>query len=187
MVLSDGTIRDLYLGMDLKVEPEPNWEAQLQPASLDLTLGADFIIHRKMDPHRLPCDGHFYDGATILTLNEAVELEIRQGEFVLAHTLEKITLPNYITGRLEGKSRWARMGLIVHAAGNIDPGFSGQLTLEMTNLSPFPVTVRAGDMICHISFLCLDRPCDRSYGTPGLGSHYHGQTSATPSHLFKKV
>src|SRR4029079_7429880 len=87
-----------------------------------------------------------------------------------------------VVARIEGKSSLGRLGLIVHAtAGFVDPGFAGTLTLEITHLTRIPIILLPGKPIAQLSFMALDRPAERPYGHPELGSHYHGQVAATES------
>ena len=95
---------------------------------------------------------------------------------------DKDELPDDIVARIEGKSSLGRLGLIVHAtAGFVDPGFSGTLTLEITNLTRVPIVLWPGKPIAQLSFMALDQAAERPYGHPDLGSHYHGQVEATES------
>jgi dCTP deaminase len=154
----------------------------VQPASVDLKLGTSFRVFHN---HRLPA----IDLAEPPTgVTEHVQIEdtasfvIHPGEFVLGSTVEWVQLPDDIVARIEGKSSLGRLGLIVHAtAGFVDPGFSGTLTLEITNLTRVPIVLWPGKPIAQLSFMALDRPAERPYGHPELGSHYHGQMEATES------
>jgi dCTP deaminase len=179
-VLSDGTIRRLVEEQRIKIEP---WDpAMVQPASVDLKLGTSFRVFHN---HRLPA----IDLAQPPTgVTEHVQIEdgasfvIHPGEFVLGTTVEWVELPDDIVARIEGKSSLGRLGLIVHAtAGFVDPGFSGTLTLEITNLTRVPIVLWPGKPIAQLSFMALDRAAERPYGHPELGSHYHGQVEATES------
>jgi dCTP deaminase len=179
-VLSDGTIRRLVADGAIRIDP---WDdGMVQPASVDLRLGHSFRVfhnHRASaidlrDPPR--------------NLTEQVEIAedepflIHPGEFVLGRTLEWIELPGDVVARIEGKSSIGRLGLIVHAtAGFVDPGWKGTLTLEITNLTRIPIKLWANLPIAQLSFMTLDRPAERPYGHPELGSHYHGQVEATES------
>lgn len=140
----------------------------LQPASYDLTLG-DKARQISKDPNLNNVEFTFTQGV------------IEQGDFFLLHTAEVVTLSAGIGAQVVGKSTWARKGLIVEAAGWVDPGFSGQLVLEVTNMSPVPVTVQAGDPIAQIIFMELRRPALSPYGKE-RGSHYYGQMGATPAY-----
>ena len=107
---------------------------------------------------------------------------IHPGEFCLGRTLEWVELPDDIVARIEGKSSIGRLGLIVHAtAGFCDPGWKGTLTLELNNLTRIPIKLYPGLPIAQLSFMALDRPALRPYGSPELGSHYQGQRAATES------
>ena len=107
---------------------------------------------------------------------------IHPGEFCLGRTLEWVELPDDIVARIEGKSSLGRLGLIVHAtAGFCDPGWKGTLTLELNNLTRIPIKLYPGLPIAQLSFMTLDRPALRPYGSPELGSHYQGQRAATES------
>jgi dCTP deaminase len=96
--------------------------------------------------------------------------------------MEWVELPDDLVARIEGKSSLGRLGLIVHAtAGFVDPGWKGTLTLEITNLTRVPIVLWPGKPIAQLSLMTLDRPAERPYGHPELGSHYHGQVDATES------
>jgi dCTP deaminase len=179
-VLSDATIRDLIESGRIVIDP---WDpSMIQPASIDIRLGNSFRVfhnHRiqSIDLAEPPGD-----------LTEQVEIPddgtfvIHPGEFVLGRTLELVEVPDDIVVRIEGKSSLGRLGLVVHAtAGFVDPGFKGTLTLEIANFNSVPIVLRPGLPICQLSFMALDRPAERPYGHPELGSHYYGQVEATES------
>jgi dCTP deaminase len=179
-VLSDGTILQLVEEGRIRIDP---WNPGLvQPASVDLRLGDSFRVfhnHRAsaIDLRRPPEN---------LTEEVVVPADdsfvIHPGEFCLGRTLEWVELPDDIVARIEGKSSLGRLGLIVHAtAGFCDPGWKGTLTLELNNLTRVPIKLYPGLPIAQLSFLSLDRPALRPYGSPGLGSHYQGQRAATES------
>jgi dCTP deaminase len=191
-VLSDGTIRSLLQTGKLVIEPLT--EGSIQPASVDLTLGEGFLVRKET-------------GLRVTDPARGVRPEMAQPEysrehgpynpqvfvlsplrFILGTTRERVELPAHLTGRLEGKSSLARLGLIIHATGgNIDPGFAGQITLEMFNASDIPIVLRSGMQIAHISFLELDRPAEKPYGHEALHSHYQGQVGVTASRYGEDV
>ncbi len=155
-------------------------DGSLQPASVDLRLGREFMF--------------FPDGTQIVDLaDRKVEMlrcirgtaktanyPLEPGGFALASTMERITLGSGIVGRVEGKSSLGRLGLMVHVtAGFIDPGFSGQVTLEFFNASPNTIKLRPGLFICQMSFSECKRPAIRPYGHPDLGSRYQDQEGVT--------
>ena len=107
---------------------------------------------------------------------------LHPGEFVLGSTLEVVTLPDDLAGRLEGKSSLGRLGLLTHStAGFIDPGFTGHITLELSNVANLPIALYFGMRIGQISFFKMSSPVDRPYGSPELGSKYQGQSEPTAS------
>lgn len=165
MILSDA---DLWVLRD-KIHDEHGgivepWNPDhVQPASIDLTLGNDFIVN----------------GARY-ALSAACPIAPR--EFLLGTTVERVRVPNGYVAKVEGRSTWARKGLIIENAGIVDPGFHGQITLEMYNLSGDTLYVPLGERICQIMYMRMTGPAERPYGSEGLGSHYQGQTGATPAH-----
>jgi len=183
-VLSDRSIKEeLALG---RIRVEPLWEDSIQPASIDLHLDRVFRIFRVT---RRPYVDVRED---VSNLTERVVIEpeepfiVQPGSFVLAGTIEHITLPDDIVARVDGKSSLGRLGLLVHAtAGYVDPGFSGKLTLELSNQSQMPIALYYGMKIAQISFYRLSTPVERPYGSPGLGSKYQGQDEPTPSRAFQ--
>ena len=180
-VLSDGTIRRLVEEGRIVIEP---WDPELvQPASVDLRLGNSFRVFHN---HRTSAID-LREPPTNLTEEVTGEMfVIHPGEFVLGVTAEYVELPDDIVARIEGKSSLGRLGLIVHAtAGFVDPGFKGTLTLEITNLTRVPIKLYPGLLIAQLSFMTLDAPAERPYGSEALGSHYQGQTAATESRYMR--
>jgi dCTP deaminase len=151
------------------ITPAPH-NTQIQPASVDLTLGNTFITYApgvQTVDSRVPCnDGIVWicDCFTLLS-----------GQFILATTHESVKIPNTMVGRVEGRSSLGRLGLAVHiTAGYLDPGFEGKITLEIYNHFPRPVAIFAGQRICQLTFLELD----------GFGEYrgaYQGQITTTQS------
>jgi len=184
-VLSDGTIRRLVDEGRIVIKP---WDPDLvQPASVDLRLGDSF---RVFSNHKIPAID-LRDG-TPPGLTEEVKTSpvdgfvIHPGEFCLGRTEEWVELPGDVVARIEGKSSLGRLGLIVHAtAGFIDPGWKGTLTLELNNLTRVPIRLYPGQLIAQLSFMGLDRPAERPYGSKELGSHYQGQVAATESRYMR--
>ena len=160
-VLSDGTILRLVEEGRITIDP---WDPErVQPASVDL----------REPPVNLTEE---------VLVEEGDPFVIHPGEFVLGRTLEWVELPDDIVARIEGKSSLGRLGLIVHAtAGFCDPGWRGTLTLELNNLTRVPIKLYPGLLIAQLSFMTLDAPARRPYGSEALGSHYQGQVAATES------
>ena len=183
-MLSDGTIRRLVEEGRIVIDP---WDPELvQPASVDLRLGDSFRVFHN---HRTAAID-LREPPTNLT--EEVRLAggepfvIHPGEFVLGRTQEYVEIPDDVVARIEGKSSLGRLGLIVHAtAGFVDPGFKGSLTLEITNLTRVPIKLYPGLLIAQLSFMGLDAPAERPYGSAELGSHYQGQLAATESRYMR--
>jgi dCTP deaminase len=187
MVLSDRTIKDEIAKGRIIIEPlMPNC---IQPASVDLHLDKKLLVFK---PQRHPA---YIDVRRSLDhLNELVELDedkaffLNPGELVLVSTLESITLPDDIVGRLEGKSSLGRIGLLIHStAGYVDPGWQGHLTIELSNVAKLPITLYYKMKIGQISFLRLTSPADRLYGAAELGSKYQGQTEPTASKYYEDI
>ena len=111
---------------------------------------------------------------------------LHPGEFVLGSTLERVTLPDDLVARLEGKSSLGRLGLLIHStAGFIDPGWDGHVTLELSNVANLPITIYVGMKIGQLSFMQLTEPSERPYGSDSLGSKYQGQKGPTASRYWK--
>ncbi len=179
-VLSDGTILRLVEEGRIRIDP---WDPGLvQPASVDLRLGDSFRVFHN---HRASAID-LRDPPANLT-EEVVPpagdpFVIHPGEFCLGRTLEWVELPDDVVARIEGKSSLGRLGLIVHAtAGFCDPGWRGTLTLELANLTRIPIKLYPELPIAQLSFMTLDAPARRPYGSTELGSHYQGQVAATES------
>jgi dCTP deaminase len=179
-VLSDATIRELVNAQKIIIEP---WEsANVQPASVDLRLGDSFRVFHNHRATSIDLRNPPSNLTEEVVMPPGAPFVIHPGEFALGRTLEYVELPDDIVARIEGKSSLGRLGLIVHAtAGFCDPGFQGTLTLELNNLTRVPILLHPGLAIAQLSFMTLDRPAERPYGSPGLGSHYQGQRAATES------
>lgn len=183
-VLSDRSIREELAARRLVIDPLD--EDCIQPASVDLHLDRAFrlfrITRRPFIDVRRPVD----DLTELVTIEGEEPFIIQPGTFCLTSTLESVTLPHDIVARVDGKSSLGRLGLLVHAtAGYVDPGWTGRLTLELSNQSQMPIALYYRMRIAQISFLRLSTPVQRPYGSPQLGSKYQGQTGPTPSRAFQ--
>ncbi|HLC29274.1 MAG TPA: dCTP deaminase [Dehalococcoidia bacterium] len=183
MVLSDHTIKEEIAAGRLVIEPlDPTF---IQPASVDIRLDRKFLVFRN---NRRPFIDVRQDTSDLTELVEVTENNpfiLHPNEFVLGSTLESVTLPNDLVGRLEGKSSLGRLGLLIHStAGYVDPGWQGHLTLELSNVANLPITLYYGMKIGQISFLRLTAPADHPYGSQDAGSRYQGQTQPTPSRYY---
>jgi dCTP deaminase len=184
VVLSDRTIRRLLA--EGRIEIDPLDEGLIQPSSVDVRAERLFrVFHNARYPFidvKQPMDD----------LTELVEVEgdrafiLHPGEFVLGSTLERIRLPDDLVARLDGKSSLGRLGLLIHStAGFIDPGWDGQVTLELSNVSNLPITIYPGMKIGQISFHQLTEAAESPYGSGGIGSKYQGQRGPVPSRYWQ--
>jgi dCTP deaminase len=180
MVLSDRTIRRLI--EEGRIEIDPYDPTLLQPSSLDVRVDRLFRVFRNS---RYPFIDVKQEQDEMTELVEVAGDEafiLHPGEFVLGSTLEKVSLPDDLVARLEGKSSLGRLGLLIHStAGFIDPGFSGHVTLELSNVANLPITIYPEMKIGQLSFVQMDGPAERPYGSAGMGSKYQGQRGPTPS------
>jgi dCTP deaminase len=178
VLLSDRDIRAELETGDLRVEPLE--DRQIQPASIDLRLGYGLRVfelghHVCIDPSRPPPD-------LTVPSNDLAGYVLRPGVFTIASTLEEVAVPAYLAAQIDGTSTLGRLGLVVHStAGWVDPGFCGNLTLEMSNAGPLPIILTPGMRIAQLCLFRCSSPAERPYGSPGLGSRYQGQQGATPA------
>jgi len=185
MVLSDHTIKEEIAKGRIVIKPlNPNC---IQPASVDIHLDNRLLVFKnwRKSPY-IDVKQSTDDLSEPVEIDEDKPFLLNAGEFVLASTLESITLPDDIVGRLEGKSSLGRIGLLIHStAGYVDPGWRGHLTLELSNVAKLPVTLYYKMTIGQISFLRLTSPVERVYGSPGLRSKYQGQTMPTATRYYE--
>jgi len=180
MLLSDRDIRaEITAG---RVAVEPFTESMVQPSSVDVRLDRFF---RVFENHKYSVIDPSIEQSE-LTREVVVEPNehfiLHPGEFVLASTYEVITLPDDIAGRLEGKSSLGRLGLLTHStAGFIDPGFSGHITLELSNVANLPVKLFPGMKIGQLCLIKLSSPAEHPYGSAVYASRYQGQRGPTAS------
>jgi dCTP deaminase len=180
MVLSDRTIRaEVEAG---RIAFDPFDPELVQPSSVDMRVDRKFrVFHNARHPFidvRKPME----DLTELVEVKEGEAFILHPGEFVLGQTLERVRLPHDLVARLEGKSSIGRLGLLIHStAGFVDPGFEGNLTLELSNVANLPITIYHGMLIGQISFMRLDGEVERPYGSGEAGSKYQGQDEPTPS------
>lgn len=183
MVLSDRTIKAEIESGRLAFDPYD--ESLVQSSSVDVRVDGTFrVFHNSRHPYidvREPME----DLTELVTVAEGEPFVLHPGEFVLGQTLERVRLPGDLVARLEGKSSLGRLGLVIHStAGFVDPGFEGNLTLELSNLANLPVTIYEGMPIGQISFMRMDGEVERPYGVQAAGSKYQGQTEPTASRFY---
>jgi dCTP deaminase len=166
MILSDTDLIARLRDGSLVIEPLEDLDVQVQPASVDLRLGSEF---------RGP------GASEVEVASIARPRVLARGEMLLGTTLERVVIPHDLVARVEGRSSVGRLGLLVHAtAGFVDPGFEGQITLELVNLGPQPITLEPGVRICQLTLHLLTSPASRPYGV-ARGSKYAGQRGPTSS------
>jgi dCTP deaminase len=179
MVLSDRSIREALAAGSIKIDPLD--ETCIQPSSVDLHVDRYFRLFRNHTSRVIDVREDQEDLTELVDVGEE-PLILHPGEFVLGSTTEKMTLPDDLVARLEGKSSLGRLGLLIHStAGFVDAGWDGHLTLELSNVANLPITVYPGMKIGQISFLQMTTPADHPYGSEGLKSKYQGQRGPTPS------
>ena len=175
MILSDKTIKKMLLSGELSISPLE--EIQIQPASVDIRLGDTFSIVKSSE--------------TVITFRDHLEYDmitkgtflLQPHQFVLATTMEYFKLPNDLTAFVEGRSSVGRMGLFIQNAGWVDPGFEGEITLELYNASDKPILLESGKRVGQLVFAQLDQIAENPYN-----GKYQKQKGATGSriHLDKE-
>ena len=180
MLLSDRDILTEVSEGGIHLDP---WDPQMvQPSSVDVQLDKFF---RVFENHRYPSIDPSVEQAELTRMIEVSDEEpfvLHPGEFVLGSTYEQVTLGSAVAARLEGKSSLGRLGLLTHStAGFIDPGFSGHVTLELSNMATLPVKLWPGMKIGQLCFFRLSSPAEHPYGSAAYGSRYQGQRGPTPS------
>jgi dCTP deaminase len=183
VLLSD---RDIKSELDSgRIALDPYEPVMIQPSSIDVRLDRFF---RLFSNHKYP----FIDPAEDQPdLTHLVEVDgdqpfiLHPGEFVLGSTYERVTLPDDIAARLEGKSSLGRLGLLTHStAGFIDPGFTGHVTLELSNVATLPIKLWPGMKIGQMCFFRLTSPAEKPYGSADYSSRYQGQRGPTASRSY---
>lgn len=208
MILSDGDIRRRLEVGDIVIDPLDDPELQIQPASVDLRLGREFLTFDRSNIQCIhPDKGYDVDNyvqETTLpgssrngqqTLNEfdpdpiedgeeiQEEFVLHPGDFVLGTTKERVSIPDDLIAHVEGRSSLGRLAIVVHAtAGLADPGFEGKITLELSNLGTAPVALTPDMRIAQLTFTELTSPAERPYGDE-RGSKYQGQTGPAASRI----
>ena len=184
MLLSD---RDIKAELDSgRITLDPYEPAMIQPSSIDVRLDRFF---RLFDNHKYAVIDPAEDQPDLTRLVEPEgddPFVLHPGEFALGSTYEAVTLPDDVAARLEGKSSLGRLGLLTHStAGFIDPGFTGHVTLELSNVATLPIKLWPGMKIGQLCFFRLSSPAEHPYGSGAYGSRYQGQRGPTASRSFQ--
>jgi dCTP deaminase len=180
MVLSDRDIRaEIEAG---RIVIDPYTADAVQPSSVDLHLDRRFRVFRNSRYPYIDVRAEQPELTELVEIGDEDPFILHPGEFVLGSTLERVALPNDLVARLEGKSSLGRLGLLIHStAGYVDPGWDGNLTLELSNVANLPITLYDGMKIGQISFQRLSSPVEVAYGDERIGSRYRGQRDPTAS------
>ena len=184
MILSDKDIKKAL--KDGRITVDPLFPHSIQPASVDVHLGPNFLIFRTdehvcIDP-KLPVD----DIMEEVNIDEHRQFVIHPGQFALGMTYEIVGVSEDMVCRLEGKSSLGRIGLIIHAtAGYIDPGNKLKITLELHNIANLPIKLYYKMPIAQVSFSPVSSPVEVAYGTEGLNSSYFGDMKPKASQYWK--
>ena len=184
MLLSDRDLRAEIKAGRLVIDPYD--DSLVQPSSIDVRLDRFFrVFNNHLYTHIDPAEQQD-DLTAMVEVAEGEAFVLHPGEFVLASTLEVITLGDQLAGRLEGKSSLGRLGLLTHStAGFIDPGFSGHVTLELSNVANLPIKLWPGMKIGQLCIFRLSSPSEHPYGSAVYGSRYQGQRGPTPSRSWQ--
>ena len=185
MILSDADIRRRLTDGDLVVEPLEDPELQIQPASIDLRLGREFLEFQRTN---IPCihpnsEQEVDEYVEETRVAEGDDFILHPGDFVLGTTKERVEIPPDLIAHVEGRSSLGRLAVVVHAtAGLCDPGYEGQITLELSNLGSAPVALTPEMRISQLTFTELKTPAERPYGAE-RGSKYQGQSGPQASRI----
>lgn len=184
MILSDRTIKEAIAAGRLAIEPlDPD---SIQPASVDVRLDRQLRVFRIGHQAYIDVRQSTEEITELVEIREGEPFFLHPGEFALASTLETLTLPDDIVAHVEGRSSLGRLGLVIHAtAGFVAPGWTGKLTLELSNMAKMPISLYYGMKIGQISFLRMSTPVERPYGSAGLRSKYQGQTGPWVSRAYE--
>ena len=183
MLLSD---RDLRKELDAgRLSIEPYDPAMLQPSSIDVRLDRYFRVFDNTKYTHIDPSMQQDELTSLVEQSGDDPFVLHPGEFVLGSTFEQVKLPDDLAGRLEGKSSLGRLGLLTHStAGFIDPGFTGHITLELSNVANLPITLWPGMKIGQLCLFQLTSAAEHPYGSAHAGSRYQGQRGPTPSRAY---
>ncbi len=188
MILSDRDIKKYIKSGKIKIKPLPDFKKQLGSSSLDLRLGNKFRIFSRTEKSFIDIKDKksFINLTKIITKKDTESLVVHPREFILGITKESIELPSDITARIDGKSSLGRLGLIIHStAGHVDPGFSGHLTLEITNIGNIPIFLYTDMRICQLIFETLSSPVEVLYKNKKI-EKYLNQKSPGESKIIQE-
>ncbi len=184
MILSDRSIREAIEAG--RVVVDPLGEGAIQPSSVDVRVDSSFRVFANHRHPYIDVREHQPDLTELVKVAEDEAFILHPGEFVLGSTYERVTLPDDLVARLEGKSSLGRLGLLIHStAGFVDCGWDGWLTLELSNVANLPIAIYPRMKIGQLAFFGLSTPAQRPYGSDELRSKYQGQRGPTASRYFE--
>jgi dCTP deaminase len=184
VILSDRTIREELKAGRIVIDPLD--EGSVQPSSVDLRLDRLFRVFLNHTMPVIDVKKDLEDLTRLVEIQPDDAFILHPGEFVLGSTYEKVGVPDDLVARIEGKSSLGRLGLLIHStAGFVDAGFTGHITLELSNVANLPITLYPGMKIGQVSFLRMTTPADAPYGSSSVGSKYQGQRGPTPSRYWE--
>jgi dCTP deaminase len=184
VILSDVDLRKAIA--DARIGVEPFDDAAVQPSSIDVRVDSLFRVFRNHTAAVIDVKRDMRDLTELVEIPADGVFMLHPGEFVLGSTVERVTVPDDLVARIEGKSSLGRLGLLIHStAGFVDAGFSGHITLELANVASLPITIYPGMKIGQISFMQMTSPAEHPYGQGAAGSKYQGQRGPTPSRYFE--
>jgi dCTP deaminase len=184
VILSDVDLRKSIAAGRIGIEPFD--ETAIQPSSIDVRVDSLFRVFRNHTAGLIDVKQDMSGLAELVEIPTDGVFMLHPGEFVLGSTLERVTVPDDLVARIDGKSSLGRLGLLIHStAGFVDPGWDGNITLELANVASLPITIYPGMRIGQLSFMQMTSPAERPYGRGASGSKYHGQRGPTPSRYFE--
>ncbi len=191
MILSDRDIKQYLKSGKIVIEPLENPEVQIQPSSVDLRLGSAFKTFRHTDKAYIdPLRDDAEEYTETKVVGDGKPFILHPDEFALGSTIERVEIPDDLVAHVDGRSSLGRLALLVHAtAGFIDPGFKGNITVELSNVGKMPIALYPGMRICQISFESLSSSAELPYGHPRRGSKYQDQRGPISSriHLDRRM
>jgi dCTP deaminase len=183
VLLSDRDIKSSIRQREIVLEPFS--DDMIQPSSIDVRLDGVFCRFDNNKYTHIDPAIKYKDLTQRVVLGDGEYYILHPGEFALGSTYELVTLGNKVAARFEGKSSLGRLGLATHiTAGFIDPGFSGHITLELTNLNVLPIKLYPGMKIGQLAFFELSSEVEFPYGSTQKGSHYQHQRGPTLSRIY---
>lgn len=188
MILSDRDIKKYLNTGKIKISPSPDLSVQLGSCSIDLRLGNTFrFFEHSKYPYIDPYDKKIADDLTtevVITGDEPFILQ--PSDFVLATTIESFQLPDYLVARLEGRSSFGRLGIVVHSTASVfEPGWRGKVVMELGNMGRMPVALYPGMRVCALTFEQLSTPSDVPYNKK-KSAKYVDQTEPLPSKIAQE-